>query len=194
MMAETRNGSFAAQIQAWVDKTKANTDELVRQVTLDVGTSLVYRSPVGNPELWARNKLAANYNRAVDEENARLRTISENLTKAGKLRPGLKINDSMKVHAPKGYVGGHFRANWQFGTTPPTEELDAIDPAGTATIAAMEADISSTGAGGVTYIVNNAPYAIPLEYGHSSQAPQGMVRITIAEFDAYVQRAAERLK
>ena len=38
--------------------------------------------------------------------------------------------------------------------------------------------------------VNNLPYAIKLEYGHSLQAPQGMVRITAANWNGIVAKAA----
>lgn len=46
--------------------------------------------------------------------------------------------------------------------------------------------------GGVTwgtlvYIVNNLPYALPIEFGSSKQAPNGMVRIA-------VKRMADKLK
>jgi hypothetical protein len=37
--------------------------------------------------------------------------------------------------------------------------------------------------------VNNLPYAVPLEYGHSKQAPGGMVRITLARFQQIVDEA-----
>ena len=45
-------------------------------------------------------------------------------------------------------------------------------------------------AGQVAFIVNNLPYAIPLEYGHSTQAPNGMVRITVERFQQIVDAAA----
>jgi len=32
-----------------------------------------------------------------------------------------------------------------------------------------------------TWIYNNVEYIVPLEYGHSKQAPQGMVRLSIAD-------------
>ncbi|WP_256203847.1 MULTISPECIES: hypothetical protein [unclassified Pseudomonas] len=37
--------------------------------------------------------------------------------------------------------------------------------------------------------MNNLPYAIPLEYGHSTQAPAGMVRVTLANFQHIVDEA-----
>lgn len=42
--------------------------------------------------------------------------------------------------------------------------------------------------------VNNLPYAIPLEYGHSEQAPQGMVRITAAEWPTTVAKITKGIK
>ena len=43
--------------------------------------------------------------------------------------------------------------------------------------------------GAFAYIINNLPYAIPLEFGHSTQAPGGMVRVTVARFQQIVQEA-----
>lgn len=36
----------------------------------------------------------------------------------------------------------------------------------------------------VIYLTNSLPYIVPLEYGHSKQAPFGMVRVSIAEVSA----------
>jgi hypothetical protein len=38
----------------------------------------------------------------------------------------------------------------------------------------------------VWWIYNNLPYAVALEYGHSRQAPSGMVRIALAEVEAEI--------
>ncbi|MNJ81742.1 hypothetical protein D3C77_807050 [compost metagenome] len=46
--------------------------------------------------------------------------------------------------------------------------------------------------GQTAFIVNNLPYAIPLEYGHSSQAPAGMVRVTLANFQRIVDEAIRK--
>ncbi|MNT90915.1 hypothetical protein D3C72_2319290 [compost metagenome] len=43
--------------------------------------------------------------------------------------------------------------------------------------------------GQMAYLINNLPYAIPLEFGHSNQAPNGMVRVTIARFQQIVEQA-----
>jgi hypothetical protein len=37
--------------------------------------------------------------------------------------------------------------------------------------------------------VNNLPYGIALEYGHSKQAPSGMIRVTLARFQQIVDEA-----
>lgn len=47
--------------------------------------------------------------------------------------------------------------------------------------------------GEVIYLVNNLEYARALEYGHSKQAPAGMVRLTLAEFPQVVAKAANEV-
>lgn len=104
--------------------------------------------------------------------------------------------DLWKGPAPAGYVGGRFRANWMFGVgkvdTTTTEDTDKN---GGATLNRLAAAIGATGAGGVTFISNSLPYGPRLEYeGWSKQAPQGMVRITVAEFQQYVNKAAREVQ
>lgn len=41
---------------------------------------------------------------------------------------------------------------------------------------------------------NNLPYAVPLEYGHSLQAPAGMVRITAANWGGIVSQVVKSVK
>lgn len=93
---------------------------------------------------------------------------------------------------------GRFRANWNvaFGrvdtlTTPST------DKSGGKTTERVRVQLNgwSPGAGDI-YLTNSLPYAIPLEYGHSKkQAPQGMVRLTVVEFQTFVNAAvAEQTK
>lgn len=45
--------TFAADISAFVKKANGNMDLVVRKVVLDLGTSVVFRSPVGDPSTWA---------------------------------------------------------------------------------------------------------------------------------------------
>lgn len=49
--------------------------------------------------------------------------------------------------------------------------------------------ISKRAPGKLAYIANPLPYARRVEYGWSTQAPSGMVRISVAEFQQIVRRA-----
>ena len=42
-------------------------------------------------------------------------------------------------------------------------------------------------AGSVVYLTNNVQYIQPLEYGHSTKAPNGMVRINVARFEGLLK-------
>lgn len=98
------------------------------------------------------------------------------------------------IRPPPGYVGGRFRANWQVSVgEPSTETVDAVDPSGQVSIMAGQVTLNGVECGPPIYIVNNLPYAIPLEYGHSSQAPQGMVRLAAIEFQQLVDEAVRGL-
>lgn len=187
--------SFELDLRAFIEKAKGNADQVVKKVGIDILTSVINRSPVGNPSLWKVNATAKEYNEAVMSYNAELRTNPENLTKNGRLRRGLKVSDSIDYVMPAGYVGGRFRGNWQvsFGV-PAAGETGRIDPesdttlnAGSTVIAAYNSSINSI------WITNNVPYSVPLEYGHSSQAPLGMVRVTMADAQKYIRDAVQEL-
>lgn len=91
---------------------------------------------------------------------------------------------------PAGYVGGRFRGNWQLGVgTVPAGVLAKIDPTGTGTVTANIAEIPSDASGRVYFYVNNLPYARRLEEGYSSQAPAGIVGLTVVEFQSIVNKA-----
>ena len=44
--------SFAEDIAKFAAKCNGNADRVVRKVVLDIGRSLVEKTPVGNPDLW----------------------------------------------------------------------------------------------------------------------------------------------
>lgn len=90
---------------------------------------------------------------------------------------------------------GRFRGNWQVAIgRVPDGVLDLTDKSGRATISKATAASMNLRAGQVIYLANNLPYARRLEYGWSKQAPRGMVRITIREFNASVRKAAAAAK
>ena len=96
---------------------------------------------------------------------------------------------------PKGYIGGHFRANWQLGVGErPMNEIPGADPDGSRTVGAILAEIPEQAAGKLYWLSNNAPYAQRLEHGWSRQAPQGLVQLTVIQFQTIVRDAVAALK
>lgn len=189
--------TFALELKEFVNKAKGNAEQVVQKTAIDLLTAIVKRSPVGNPELWERNSGAAEHNAAILEHNANLRNSPDNLTKSGRLKRGLKRKDFKAMSAPEGYVGGRFRGNWQVTfDAPATGETGQIDPKGINTVTTGARVILQFASGKKSiYLVNNVPYAQRLEYGHSRhQAPNGMVRITIAEFHRMINKAARESK
>lgn len=89
---------------------------------------------------------------------------------------------------------GLFRANWFVSNGEPTSETTRTrDRTGLISIGRAHQAVNYIRGGGVTYIFNNLPYGYPLEYGHSKQAPAGMVRLTVARWQAIVSAAARDL-
>jgi hypothetical protein len=89
---------------------------------------------------------------------------------------------------------GRFRANWNVSLgNPDYSTSDATDKGGAVSIARGAAALSGFGTGGVAYITNNLPYAQRLENGYSTQAPAGMVRITVAQFQDFIRDALAEL-
>lgn len=85
--------------------------------------------------------------------------------------------------APAGYVGGHFRHNWQYGFgSAPSGEIGGVANDAKARI---EGAVSRDG--GMHWIVNNTPYAERIESGWSKQQPQGIVGLTELEFPEIVR-------
>lgn len=94
---------------------------------------------------------------------------------------------------------GCFKSNWQVsigsipsGTITPERDKKGyydFEPA----VTAVMAKTLETKAGDVVYLINNISYSRRLEYGWSKQAPAGMVRLTIVEFQGIVTQAAASL-
>lgn len=149
-------GTFAVQLEKFAAKTKEQASDLVGLVVIKMHERIDLRSPVGNPDLWTSE---------FKEVATELGWIGE------------------------GYVGGRFRANWQLGVdVRPAGTLEKIDKEGDDTRSAVIASLPGDGknAGPIYYLTNNLPYAIPLEKGHSTQAPSGIVGLTVVEFQSVV--------
>ena len=69
---------------------------------------------------------------------------------------------------------GRARANWNMSMTMASDE--------TTTSTALQRPVKQKlQPYPIFYVQNALEYIIPLEYGHSKQAPQGMFRLTLAE-------------
>lgn len=196
-MASTANQPFLAAIQLFVDSSKEEMDEVVRRTGIKILAQLVEMSPIGNPDLWQVNQTASAYNDAVREHNANLRDNPANLTKAGRLKRGLRVNDSMDIKKPDGYVGGRFKNNWYVGfDSQPTQSNDTPDASGQGSNSRGMAVLEVFRVGQVSsiYFTNNLPYAAALENGHSTQAPGGMVGLTALDAAQYFREAMNEVR
>ncbi|MDP3835030.1 MAG: HK97 gp10 family phage protein [Hydrogenophaga sp.] len=89
---------------------------------------------------------------------------------------------------------GRFRANWVVSYGPTTQTVLGLDRSGIETInRGLQLIQVFNPEDGELWISNNLPYARRLEYGYSGQAPAGMVRITVLEFQRFVDAAARSL-
>lgn len=196
-MTSSANQPFLAAIQLFVDGSKQEIEEAVRRTGIKILGRLVDMSPVGQPEIWQVNQTASAYNTAVREHNAALRDDPANITKAGRLRRGLRVNDSMDIKKPEGYVGGRFKNNWYVGLdSQPTETNDTPDASGQGSnsrgLAVLE--VFRVGQVNSIYFTNNLPYAPALENGHSNQAPGGMVGLTALDAAQYFREAMSEVR
>ncbi|EGQ5302204.1 hypothetical protein I4B37_004508 [Enterobacter hormaechei] len=196
-MTSSVNQPFLAAIQLFVDGSKQEIDEAARRTGIKILGRLVEMSPVGQPETWQVNQTASAYNTAVREHNAALRVDPANLTKSGRLKRGLRVNDSMDIKKPEGYVGGRFKNNWYVGfDSQPTETNDTPDASGQGSnsrgLAVLE--VFRVGQVSTIYFTNNLPYAQALENGHSNQAPGGMVGLTALDAAQYFREAMNEVR
>lgn len=190
------NEAFLQSIQLIVDSTKADVEEVVRVTGIKILGQLVTMSPVGNPDVWEVNQTAVAYNEEVTNHNNSLRNDEANLTKAGRLRKGVKVHDSMDIKAPPGYTGGRFKANWFVGfDSQPMDATEDVDKTGNISNNRGRYILETFKVGMTSiYFTNNLPYAYALEFGHSKQAPGGMVRITAQDFQKLLSEAAQEVR
>lgn len=101
---------------------------------------------------------------------------------------------------------GRLRGNWQATTDAPADgEVDTLDNAGVtnergigSSVAKQAAEALVLGQDNPTvfHLTNTLPYARVIEYGDphgSDQAPKGMVRISVAEFQEVAEEVAKTL-
>ena len=95
---------------------------------------------------------------------------------------------------PPGYTGGQARGNWQASIgSPSSGTTEATDKSGTATISGIAGDTHQA-PGNVWYLTNNLPYIGKLEFdGWSTQAAEGMVRVSLRELDRSIDEQVANL-
>lgn len=217
------NDEFISKVSAWCGKSEQDLQAIVRVAVFKMLGQIVNMSPVGNPELWAVNKRQATEKKWIANKRQIYMSSNafsyqlKNGTR--RLRKGVKKNlehtkarygnntsavgprkhkirrSGGEFYKPQGYRGGRFRANWQVGVGPrPTGwKNDIIGPA--EVIAKGEAILQGfDGTQQTIWITNCVPYAVRLEYGHSKQAPQGMVRLTAQRFSSFVSSASREVR
>jgi hypothetical protein len=202
-----QSGSFALSLAQFAEQAKEAIDASLREIVIELGSSVIRMSPVGNPEIWAANvahrekntREADDYDFKVAARNTVINLTESNFTKSGKLKKGVKYGKPLTkaerlqnfnvngLVSGKDYFGGRFRGNWMFSIgSPDNTTTEEVDPSGRKSTARIVDGAIEFKAGDTAYITNSLPYAIPLEFGHSQQAPGGMVRITVARFQQIV--------
>lgn len=97
---------------------------------------------------------------------ANLETVIKNTVK----RTSARIVDASPVDT------GLFKGSYRFTVGEQVRDVpDTLDPSGEATLTAIAKAIDAAQIGGLWFLQNNQPYAIPLENGHSKQS-MAMVR------------------
>lgn len=86
---------------------------------------------------------------------------------------------------------GRFRANWNVSQGSPNTSAVLEGPVSPSHADAELARAAALPAGGITYLANGLPYAEVLENGSSKQAPNGMVRVSVVEFERFVDKATK---
>ena len=95
---------------------------------------------------------------------------------------------------PPGYTGGQARGNWQASIgSPASGTTSGTDKSGASTIAGIAGEVQQA-PGNVFFITNNLPYISILEHdGWSTQAEEGMVRISLRELDRSIDEQIANL-
>lgn len=90
---------------------------------------------------------------------------------------------------------GRARMNWMASDgTPASGTTDATDKSGNIAIGNATSFVLKATDWHEFTLTNNLPYAQPLEYGWSQQAPAGMVRTNVSRFQQLINEEANKVK
>lgn len=100
-------------------------------------------------------------------------------------------SEQSRRRARPGYVGGRARANWFVGVGhAPGEVTEETDAGGQQAIGRGKEVLNSVPKKGTVeiHITNNLPYIVPLNEGHSKQAPAAFVELAVATATDAIKR------
>lgn len=156
--------SFEKDLARFVEKAEHASEETIRAASMEMFADIIARTPVGNIDLWENVKEW----RQVEGNSGR--------------PPWLE-----------GYIGGTARGNWQTAVgSRPGGELPRRSPElakGEALLATANFTLADT-----IYFANNLPYIRRLEEGTSTQAPRGMVGVTLDSFREKINSNARKYR
>lgn len=106
----------------------------------------------------------------------------------------MRVGGSIVLKSP--VDTGRFRANWMsaYGGID-SSTTDTVSTSGAESIGRLDAKLNGLAVGQVFYFTNSLPYAQRLEYdAWSQQAPAGMVRLSVANWQSIVAEEVARVK
>lgn len=126
---------------------------------------------------------------SFESEIARIIKNREQVTREIFAASALQITEKVITRTP--VDTGRARGNWNASINSADESVDQG-----ATQSTAQGNAAST-AGGLSlgdtfYLTNGLPYISRLEYGYSGQAPSGMLRLTVDEFNAALREIVNR--
>ena len=162
-------GTFTLDLTKFVEKAKGNATLVVKKVAFDMFSRIVQRTPVDT------GRARANWQ------------IGINSIPSSSISFGFKTGKQGWGAGGKTGFGGIVRAE---GGASANADLGVVGREGK--------NLSPFKIGDIIYLANNVGYITFLEYGtgkggFSKQAPMGMVRITITEFQNFVAAAVASL-
>ena len=143
---------------------------------------------------WGSDFKALARSLKADEDQV-IRATILNLTKAITEANPVGNPSLWKNKPPAGYVGGQSKGNWFPSISVASNEVDL-------TIKGEGADETSNqrvfnmldqAKGNKFFVTNNLPYIRRLEYGWSTQAPEGMVRPAVQRVPQIIKKAIKAL-
>lgn len=106
-----------------------------------------------------------------------------------------KYQANPRAKKPKGYTGGRFRGAWQSTLDRPSGRVTLRkDKTGSKSQERLMKAVEALQAGNTFYMTNNLPYAIELEFGHSTQAPTGIVRKVLLTYNEAITKAQSKAR